>query len=179
MGYVVVANGQPSAQLLPGGDQLGERVRVDERILVADAYEGAARSALTECGQPRRQRSRTEHHICRDVRPERTDGYYQRRRLAIADDRRVGEYGDLEEARRASDLAIVSARELDDPLEDVAALSSRVFILRSEGDMESAQSEGAALSQAADRLYEQDARCRVARPTAVVVFGPTSWKPRA
>ena len=61
------------------------------------------------------------------------------------------ECGYLEEARRASDLAIVSARELDDPLEIAAALSSRVLISRSDGDIESARSEGAALSRAADR----------------------------
>jgi hypothetical protein len=61
------------------------------------------------------------------------------------------EYGNLEEARRASDLAIASARELDDPREDAAALSSRLLISRVTGDMESAQSEGAALSNAADR----------------------------
>lgn len=61
------------------------------------------------------------------------------------------ECGDLEEARRASDLAILSARELDDPLEDAAALSSRLFISRVTGDMESARSDTAALSQAVDR----------------------------
>jgi hypothetical protein len=59
------------------------------------------------------------------------------------------EYGYLEEARIASDLAIASARELDDPLEVAAALSSRVLISRSDGDLESARSEGAALSGAA------------------------------
>ena len=62
------------------------------------------------------------------------------------------ECGYIEEARRASDLAVVSARELDDPLEVAAALSSRVLIHRSDGDMESARSEGAALSRAADRV---------------------------
>lgn len=60
------------------------------------------------------------------------------------------ERGDLEEARRSSDLAIVSARELSDPFEYAAALSSRVFISRSEGDMESALSEGAELRLAVD-----------------------------
>ncbi|MFT7650000.1 MAG: putative ATPase [Candidatus Poriferisodalaceae bacterium] len=61
------------------------------------------------------------------------------------------ESGDLEEAHRTSDLAIASARELDDPLEDAAALWSRLLISRVTGDMESAQSDAAALSHAVDR----------------------------
>ena len=59
------------------------------------------------------------------------------------------ECGDLEEARRASDLAIDSARKLNDPLEIAVALSSRVLISRSSGDMETARSEGVALRRAA------------------------------
>jgi predicted ATPase/DNA-binding SARP family transcriptional activator len=61
------------------------------------------------------------------------------------------ESGDLDEARQASDLAIVGARELGDPLEVAAALMSQLFISRVNGDTESARSEGAALSLAADR----------------------------
>ena len=61
------------------------------------------------------------------------------------------ESGDLEAARRASDLAIASARELHDPLEDAAALWSRLLISRVTGDVESAQSDAAALSNAVDR----------------------------
>ena len=65
------------------------------------------------------------------------------------------ECGYIEEARRASDLAVVSARELDDPLEIAAALSSRVLISRSSGDIESARSDGAALRLVADRTGDQ------------------------
>lgn len=61
------------------------------------------------------------------------------------------EYGDLERARRASDLAIITAQELGDPSEVAAALSSRMLISRSTGDLESARAEGAALRRATDR----------------------------
>jgi predicted ATPase/DNA-binding SARP family transcriptional activator len=61
------------------------------------------------------------------------------------------EHGDLEEARRVSDLALASARELDDPTEVALALSSRMLISRSTGDIESARSDSAEIKRATDR----------------------------
>lgn len=60
------------------------------------------------------------------------------------------EYGDLEVARSAMELAIDVAEALDDPREPAAALTSQLLISRSLGDLDSARLEGAALSHAAE-----------------------------
>lgn len=59
------------------------------------------------------------------------------------------EYGELDQARLTIDLAIADAQALDDPAEIAAALSTRMLISRSEGDLESAQADGVAIGHAA------------------------------
>lgn len=59
------------------------------------------------------------------------------------------EYGELDQARLAIDLAIAYAQALDDPAEIAAALTTRMLISRSDGDLESAQSDGVAIGHAA------------------------------
>ena len=59
------------------------------------------------------------------------------------------EYGQLDQARLTIDLAMADAQALDDPAETAAALSTRMLISRSNGDLESAQSDGVAIGHAA------------------------------
>ena len=58
------------------------------------------------------------------------------------------EYGQLDQARLTIDLAMADAQALDDPAETAAALSTRMLISRSNGDLESAQSDGVAIGHA-------------------------------
>ncbi|MFW2383938.1 MAG: ATP-binding protein, partial [Acidimicrobiales bacterium] len=60
------------------------------------------------------------------------------------------ERGDLEAAKRVSELAIEEARELNDPYETAVAVSTRLLIGRSDGDFDAARSAASALAEAAD-----------------------------
>jgi ATP/maltotriose-dependent transcriptional regulator MalT len=60
------------------------------------------------------------------------------------------EFGEFVEARRASELAMSDATALNDPFETAGALSARVLIDRSDGELESARAHGVQLSRAAD-----------------------------
>ena len=60
------------------------------------------------------------------------------------------EYGDLDDARRFSDLAISGAKISEDPAERAAALSTKLLISRSVGDWAAARAQGAAIGQAAE-----------------------------
>ena len=62
------------------------------------------------------------------------------------------EYGQLDQARLIIDLAMADAQALDDPAETAAALSTRMLISRSNGDLESAKSDGVAMGQVAKAI---------------------------